>query len=269
VAIRFSNRELAPFWGAGARFALAAVVYAAMVTAQRRILPRGSALIGAVLYGLLGFAAFFAFGYWGLVRVPAGLGTVILALGPLVTLFFAVAHGLERFRWRAFFGAVVAAAGVAVVFGDQVSPEVPLMSLLAILAAAVCFAEASIVVKRLPPTDPVATNAVAVATGAIVLLALSVFSGEPHVMPVRGATWTAFVYLVSLGTVGTFLLFLFVLRHLPASTVSYQFVLAPFVAAALGWWLAGEVPTPISAAGALLVLAGVYIGALAPLGRGN
>lgn len=263
VAIRYSNRELAPMWGAGLRFALAAVIFGTIVVARGLPFPRGAALAGAALYGLLGFAAFFAFLYWGLVRASAGLGQIVLALIPLLTMALAVAHGLERFRWRAVGGGIVAVAGIALVFGDQTRADVPLLSLLSLVAAAVSFAETGIIVKRLPPADPVATNAVATTVGAAVLLALSVIVGEPRAVPVQGATWVALAYLVSLGTVAVFLLFLFLVKRWRASSVSYQFVLAPFVAVALASLLAGEPVTPVFAVGAVLVLAGVYIGALA------
>src|SRR5918912_787875 len=157
VAIRFSNRELAPFWGAGTRFLLAAIVFAAIVAARRISLPRGTALAGALLFGVLDIAAFFALSYWGLVHVPAGQAAVVGALLPLVTLFLAVAHGLERLGWRALAGGVVALAGVAVVSGEQVRGDVPLVSVVALLVAIVCGAEASIIIKRFPPSDPFAT----------------------------------------------------------------------------------------------------------------
>lgn len=60
-----------------------------------------------------------------------------------------------------------------------------------------------------------------------------------------------------------FLLFLFLVKRWRASSVSYQFVLAPFVAVSLGSVLAGEPVTPAFAVGAGLVPAGVYVGALA------
>jgi drug/metabolite transporter (DMT)-like permease len=264
VAIRFSNRELAPFWGAGTRFALAAILFMAILAVRRIALPRGRALAGALLFGVLSIAAFFALGYWALVRVPAGRGAVVGALLPLITLFLAVAHGLERLSWRALAGAVLAVAGVALVSSEQVRGDVPLISLLALLAAVVCGAEASIVVKWFPPTDPSATNAVAMTVGAVVLLALSVVSGEPRALPVQGATWAAITYLVSVGTVGVFLLLLFVLKRWQASAVAYLFVLAPFVSVALAAWLLGEGVTPLSAVGAVLVLGGVYVAAVAP-----
>src|SRR5215207_676525 len=50
VAIRFSNRELDPLWGAGLRFALAAALLVALMAILRLAPPRGRALRGAVLY---------------------------------------------------------------------------------------------------------------------------------------------------------------------------------------------------------------------------
>jgi drug/metabolite transporter (DMT)-like permease len=262
VAIRFSNRELEPFWGGGVRFTAAALLFWTMVRLRRLPIPRGRALAGAALYGALGIAVFFAFAYWGLVRVNAGLGGVIFATVPLLTFLLAIVHGLERFRWRALAGALVVVAGVAVVFGDQISVDVPTSALLSLLAAAVCAAETNIVVKRVAPSEPVATNAIAMTVGAVFLLAVSFVSGEPHDVPDRTDTWTALIYLVTLGTVGVFGLFLVVLKRWQASAVAYEFVLAPFVATALGAWLLDESVRPITAVGAVLVLVGVYIGAL-------
>lgn len=263
VAIRFSNRELAPLWGAGVRFALAAVIFWVLVVARRAPLPKGRALAGAALYGLLGFAAFFAFIYFGLVRASAGLGQIVLALVPLLTMLLAVAHGLERLRWRAIAGGLIALAGIALVFGGQADTNVPLLSMLSLVAAAISFAEAGIVAKRLPPGDPVATNAVATTVGATVLLVLSVIAAEPRIVPAWSATSISLVYLVTLGTIAVFMLFLYMTKHWQASSVSYQFVLTPFVGVALGAALLGEPVTPVLVAGGALVLVGVYVGALA------
>ncbi len=52
VAIRFSHRELASIRGAGLRFALAAVLIVSVMLALRLALPRGRALLGAMLFGL-------------------------------------------------------------------------------------------------------------------------------------------------------------------------------------------------------------------------
>lgn len=267
VGIAFSNRELAPLWGAALRIGLGAVLFWALVVVRRSPLPRGRALVGAVVYGLVGFTVFLSLVYLGLVRAPAGLASIVLALGPLVSLVLAALHGLERFRWQRVVGGIAALAGIVIAYGGVGRSDVPPESVLAIFAGAVCFAEVSILLKRMPPADPVAVNAVATTVGAAVLFGVSAAAGEPWQVPTLGSTWGAVGYLASFGTVGVFLILLFVLRRWRASAVAYHFVLAPFAAVALQALLLGEGVTPVFAVGGALALAGVWIGALSPAAR--
>lgn len=264
VAVRFSNQELAPFWGATLRFGIAAIVLLVIVAVRRVPLPRGSALTGSLLYGVLGFGGAFGFIYWGLVRTPAGLGQVILALVPLVTFLLAVVQRLERFRRQSLAGALIALAGIAVVFDERVGAGAPIESMLAILAAAVCMAESNVVVKRFPKCHPVANNAIAMSTGAAILLAVSLVAGEPRVLPAEARTWTAVAYVSLAGSAAVFSLFLFVIGRWTASATSYVMLLMPLVTVSLGAALAGESITPVFVAGGAFVLAGVYVGAFAP-----
>ena len=264
VAIRFSNRELAPFWNAGLRFAFAAVVFAAIGVASRSGLPNRRALQDGIAYGLLAFGAFFGFLYVGLVRASAGLGQVILALGPLITFVMAVTIGLERFRWRPIAGGVTALVGIAVMYGVDAGVNVPLPSLLSIAIAATSFAAAGILVKRSAPADPVVRNTIATAVGSVVLLGVSLLAGERWILPRDPATLLAVAYLVLPGTVGVFLLFLLLLRHWSATTVSTQFVLAPIVGITLGALLLAEPVSPPIIGGAALVIGGVWFGTIRP-----
>jgi drug/metabolite transporter (DMT)-like permease len=264
VAVRFSNRELAPWWGAALRFGLAAAILFAAVVVWRISLPRGRALAGSILYGLLGFAGAFGFIYWGLVRTPAGLGQIILALVPLLTLLFAVLQGLERFRWQNLIGGLVAITGVVVVFGQQLGAAVPAISMLAIVLAAACMAESNVVVKRFPKCHPIAQNAVAMGVGAVVLLGLSVVGGEPRVLPGQGQTWAAIAYVSVIGSVVVFSLFVYVIARWSASAMSYVMLLMPLVTVALAARLQGDVVTVPYIVGGALVLGGVYVGAFAP-----
>jgi drug/metabolite transporter (DMT)-like permease len=100
VAVRFTVAELPPFWGAVIRFAGAALIFWAVVLIRRTPLPVGRAMVGILLYGFLSFGANYAFLYWGIQSIPAGLTQVILALVPLMTFFSAFFHRLEPFRWR-------------------------------------------------------------------------------------------------------------------------------------------------------------------------
>jgi drug/metabolite transporter (DMT)-like permease len=141
------------------------------------------------------------------------------------------------------------------------------LPLLAIVATAICIAEATVLAKGIPPVHIVTLNTVAMAVGTVFLAALAVLAGEHLAVPTRPETWLAFWYLVLIGTVAVFLLFLFVLRHWTASGTSYAFVLTPFVTVAIGVWLAHETVTWTFLVGGLLVLLGVYFGALAATPR--
>lgn len=262
VAIRYSNRELAPLWGAGLRFALAAALLVAVMLVLRLKPPTGRALTGAVLYGTLAIGGAFAFAYYGLVRIHAGLGQTILALVPLATLLLAVLQRQERLRIRALVGAAVALAGIAVMSNATVRDDVPLLSLLALLGGVLCFAEAAILVRRFPPVHPVTMNAVGMATGALLLVAGSLAAQEQLEVPERTETWLAIGYLVPIGSVLVFVLYVVVLRYWEASRAAYEFVLIPVVTVALSAWLDDEPITAELAVGGLLVLTGVYVGAL-------
>lgn len=262
VGIRFSNRELAPLWGAGLRFSLAAILLLGIMAVMRVAVPRGRALAGAVLYGALSFAGAFGLYSFALVHIHAGLGQTLLALAPLATLLLAVLQRQERIRVAAAIGTVLALAGVGVVSGGSLGESFPLTSLLAILGAVLCFAEAAVLARRLPPMHPVALNAVAMTAGGALLAAAAAIAGEPLALPQRATTWAALAYIVPVGSVIVFLLYLFVLRNWPASRAAYVFVIIPFVTVSLSAWLDQEQVGLELVAGGLLIIAGVYMGAL-------
>jgi drug/metabolite transporter (DMT)-like permease len=262
VGVRVSNRELDPLWGAGLRFLLAACLLGAVMAIKRLTLPRGRALVGVLLYGTLIFGGAFSFAYYALVRIHAGLGQTLLALVPLATLLFAVLQRQERLRLAAAVGTLLSISGIGVISGVSGSESVPVLSLLAVLGAVFCFAEATVLVRHFPPVHPVTTNAVGMLTGAAILIGLAAPLRESIVLPERGATWLALAYMVVLGSGPVFVLYLVVVRLWSASRAAYTFVLIPVVTVLLSAWIDDE---PIDAGlvfGGLLVLAGVYVGAL-------
>jgi drug/metabolite transporter (DMT)-like permease len=262
VAIRFSNRELDPLWGASVRFALAAALLLTAMAALRLAVPRGRALFGTVVYGALTFGAAFALAYYALVEIHAGFGQTLLALVPLATLLLAVAQRQERLRAAALGGALIALVGVAVMSQAPLRDSLPLLSLLAALGAALCFAEGAILVRWFPPVHPVTINAIGMATGAVLLAVGSVLIGETISLPERAETWAAIGYLVAVGSAVVFVLYVVVLRYWAASRAAYEFVLIPVVTLALSAWLDDEPVGLGLVLGGLLVLAGVYVGAL-------
>jgi drug/metabolite transporter (DMT)-like permease len=265
LAVRFSNLDLPPLWGAGLRFTLAAAAFVAIALASGRPWPRGRLLGPTVTFGLLNFGAFFALMYWALLHVTAGVATIVLATVPLMTLLLAVAQRLERFRPRALVGAVAAMLGIAWMAFSPSVLVLPPLPLLALVAAALCIGQSIILGKRVSANHPAVTNAVAMSTGAVLLLAASRAAGEAWAWPSLPEARWALLYLVVFGSVGLFALTLLLIRRWSPSATSYAFVVIPVVTILLEAALAGVPLTASALVGAAIVLLGVWFGALAPV----
>lgn len=262
LAVRFSNRELPPFWGAGVRFSLAAILFVIVAARLRLAWPRGKQLLLISVYGLLSFAISYALMYWALVRVTAGMAAVVLAMVPLVASILAAVQRLERLTPRPILGGLVALAGIMFMTVGPDGLALPVTGLLAILAAALAIGQSVVVGKRVSHNHPAIVNAVGMLAGAPVLLAISLLAGEQWLLPTQPEVAASVAYLVTFGSVGLFVLVLRVVRTWTVSATSYLFVLFPVVTMLLEAWLADEPLTLRGIAGAAVVMAGVWFGAL-------
>jgi drug/metabolite transporter (DMT)-like permease len=263
VGIKVVGEELDPLWGAAVRFGAAGLIFVVLMVVRHAPLPRGGALFGSVLYGILGFGAAFGLAFIAIPMIGAGTGQLLLGLVPLLTLVLAPIHRLERFRLRATVGSLIALGGVAILAADRISLDVPIGGIALGVGAAILLAEAGIVVKLTPRANPIATNAVGMLVGAALLLPISWLVGERWSLPTQQDTWAAMIYLVVAGSVIVFWLFVFVLGRWSASAASFEFLLIPLATIPFSALLTHEVVTPIMLLGGALILAGVYFGAVA------
>ena len=264
VAIRITYVEMAPFWAGASRFLLAGLVFWGLVIYKRIPLPKGRALLGAVLFGTLSVGLAFLLIAWGLVETPASRYQILMATVPLLTVFLAALHGVEALSIQGVLGSLLAVGGIVVTVGGAGRAEMSLPHIAAILLAALCNAEGVVLIKKFPPNPPIMINAIGLTIGGSILGIASLVSGESWNLPTLTSTWVAWLYLVIFVTIFGFLLYLFALSKWSASKTSYGFVLIPLVTIVVASSLAGEKITWNFLAGAGLVLAGVLIGALLP-----
>lgn len=267
IAVKATVGELDPFWGAGTRFVAAAALLLGFVLLTRRQIPRGRSLWGAALYGAFAFSASYGFIYPALREVPAATTMVFIALVPLETFFLAIAQRQERFQLRGLAGALISLTGILIVVSDQLDAAIPLGPMLLILVGTIFIAEGPIVLKSIPRADPYGTNAVAMLVGGVVLLGVSQVAGETWAAPVEGSTWLAMGYLVVLGSIALFGLYLFALRRWTASAVSYTTLLMPLVTVPVAAVLFEEPITVPFLLGAAIAIGGIYVGAFMPTRR--
>ena len=264
VAVRVTYVEMAPFWTAASRFLLGALALWAIAFVKRIPVPRGRALAGAVLFGVLTVGLAFLLASWGLVETPASRYQTLMATVPLLTVFLSSLHGVEAISRRGILGSLLAVGGIAVTFGGSGGSGLSLPHTIAILLSAAFIAEGGVLIKKFPPNPPVMTNAIGMSVGGLILGIASLVSGEKWTIPAQANTWIAYLYLVIFVSVLAFLLYMFILGKWSASGTSYGFVLTPLVTIVLASTLVGEEITWNFLAGAVLVLTGVFVGALFP-----
>jgi drug/metabolite transporter (DMT)-like permease len=175
-----------------------------------------------------------------------------------------VAQRQERLRAAAVVGTLLAVVGIASISGLSDRASVPYLSLLAVLGAVVCFAQGTVLVRHFPSVHPVTLNAVGMGTGAAIQIPLALLVGEAIVLPEKASTWLALGYMVALGSGLVFVLYAVVIRLWNASRAAFTFVLTPVVTVLLSAWLDDEPITAALMLGGVLVLAGVYVGAIHP-----
>lgn len=264
VAMRISYSELAPFWMGLARFGLGAAAFWAMAVFKGLRVPKGRALLGAVIYGTLGVGISFVLMAWGLVKTSASLAAILMAMVPLMTVFLSAFQGVESLSARGLLGSLLAVAGIAITVGGASSMDISMPHVGAILLGTGFIAQSGVVIKRFPPNPPIITNAIAMTVGAFILGIFSLVTGEAWVIPSQPSTWAALSYLVVFVTVIAFMFYLQVLNNWSASGTSYGFVIIPLITVIVAAVLTSEQITVNFMIGAGLVLIGVLVGALLP-----
>ena len=262
IGVAFSNQELDPLYGAALRFGVAGVCFFAITLVGGYQVPRGRAAVGAAIYGLLGFGLAYGLLYFAIDGVGAGTTSVMVASAPLATLVLAVMSGQERFTPRGVIGGLLVIVGFAVLSLDNLGAADRPVYLIAGFLGTLSIAGSSVAIKGYPQAHPVTSNAIGMTVGAIILAAGSLIFQEQWTLPGRGQTWLALLWLVGFGSVGLFILFLYVIQSWTASGAVYAVTLMPVVAIPLAALMLDEKLTLTVFAGAALVIAAVYIGAL-------
>jgi drug/metabolite transporter (DMT)-like permease len=98
--------------------------------------------------------------------------------------------------------------------------------------------------------------------GTPFLIGLSLLTGERWSLPATPNTWVAYGYLVLVGSIAVFHLYISVLSQWTASGTSYSFLLIPVATVIIAALVAGETVTASLVVGGVVVIAGVWVGAV-------
>ena len=219
-----------------------------------------------LLLGLLGVAAFNALLYSGLKHTTATNALLLqAAIPPAVMLFDRLFFGVRSNWWQAA-GVVASVLGVvAIVFEGDPAAALRLHFGLGdalVLVSVVVWALYTVFLRLRPEISPVSFIATTFLVGVVAMAPLAAFEAQPLLWSPR--VGGAFLYVALLPS----LLSYFIYNHATAivgpARAGQAITLMPLFGAFLAALLLGERLHPFHFAGMALILAGIFVAALAP-----
>ncbi len=185
-----------------------------------------------------------------------------MAATPLVTLLLATMVGQERLTPQGVLGGLLTVAGIGVLSIGTLGGELAVSYLIGVLVGVLSASGSTVIARKYRHVHPESMNAIGMAAGAVLLALGSIFVGEGWLLPAESSTWLALVWLVLLGSVGLFQLFLFVINNWSASAATFAISAMPVIAAGLGALVLDQPITIELVVGGAMVIVAVYIGAI-------
>ncbi len=267
IVIRDQLGVVPAHWSVAYRFIIAAVAMAIVAKAQGQSLRPSPALLKAAAFlGTAQFCINFNSVYLAEHHITSGLVATVFALLLIPNSLFAWGFLGQRPSGRFFLAALVATAGIGLLFthelraapgsGNAIAIGIgwTLVGLLGASAANVYQARAE--VRRHPLSALLAWS---MGIGALMdVLVAGALAGPPLFDP-RPAYWLGLLYLALAASVLCFSLYFPVVRKIGPGKAAYSSVLVPIIAMALSTAFEGYRWTPLAAAGAALALGGMLL----------
>jgi len=261
--IKIAVETMPPLLAAGSRFLTAGALLAGVLALRGtslRISGRelgATAIAGSLLLGLgVGLV------HVAETRIDSSVGAMIAGTVPLQIVVMRLVAGESPARATRL-STLAGLAGLGLVVAPGLGAGSTALGLAVMISATMFWSTGSFLSRRLAlPRDPFVATAYEMAFGGVFLTFAALAFGEFGEL--NSATFAldsvlAWVYLVVMGSVVGFTAYAWLLRVAPISlVVTHQYV-NPLVAIALGMLFLGERPSPWSLAGALVVIAAVYV----------
>jgi drug/metabolite transporter (DMT)-like permease len=267
------------------RAGFGALFLVGVLLVARQTLPRGRAVwLRLAFLGVFNVAVPFTLIAWAQQSIPSGVASILNAMVPISTMLLAaIALHDEPITPARLGGLALGFSGVVLLAAPELEASdaeqavLVVASMLAVLAAGVCYATSSVFTRRQlnrvalvrtadgqlrPPTAlEIALGSSAVACLVIVPLALLLERPSDGLLalPESGVGWFAVAWLGMLGTGVAYLLHFRLIERWGPTRASLVTYVIPVVAVVLGFTLLDERLRPIELVGAVLIIGGVVL----------
>jgi drug/metabolite transporter (DMT)-like permease len=261
LAIRLAVLELPPLFASGVRFLVAGATLYIFMRARGNPSPTVQEWRSIAVTSLCLFVATYAALFWAEQYVPSGVASVIEATLPLTAMVFEVfVFRQQRFHLRTGAALLLGFLGIAwLLIRNQ--HRFPVFPCLIILASGTAWSLGGVLTRSMkrPRSLPLTAGA-QMMLGGIVLLALSVATGELHTLPrITPQAAAALLYLIVAGSLLGFTAYVWLVARMPVTQVASHAYVNPLIALGLGYFVARESLTPSMLLASALVIASVIL----------
>ncbi|MBP4138972.1 EamA family transporter [Flavobacterium sp. P7388] len=242
---------------------LGGLLYVLYFVLKKAPWPKGKQWRTILVLALLNFALSNGLSTWGVKYISSGLGAIIAAIFPIWIVIICFFQG-ERVAKLAIIGLLISFGGICIIFmdylADFIRPEFQFGILLSLTATVTWAFGILQTTKQAVNFNPYFSLGLQMLLSSFILFVITEATGTN--IPLRQippASWWSIGYLVIVGSVFTFIAFIYTLQHLPKEISSIYVYINPIVAIVLGFFIFGETLTQTIAVGSMVTLIGLYL----------
>lgn len=248
---------------AGIRQFIGGFLYVSYFLYKKTPWPKGKQWKTIFILSILNFVLSNGLSTWGVKYISSGLGAIIAAIFPLWIVFITVFRG-EKIARLAVLGLIISFAGVCVIFydhlGDFLNPGFRFGIFLSLLSTVTWAFGTLYTRKKAASFNPYFSLGLQMLISSVFILAVTEATGTGvTIASIPANSWWAIAYLVIIGSILTFIAFIYALQKLPPELTSIYAYINPIVAVLLGSLIFGETLTMAIAMGGGVTLCGLYM----------
>lgn len=248
---------------AGIRQFIGGILYVGFFLYKKTPWPKGKQWKTIFILSILNFVLSNGLSTWGVKYISSGLGAIIGAIFPLWIVLITVFRG-EKIARLSILGLVISFGGICVIFYDHLADFLKAdfrFGIFISLIATFTWAFGTMYTrKKAASFNPYFSLGLQMLISSCITLAFVGATGTGvTISSIPVNSWWAIGYLVIIGSVLTFIAFIYMIQRLPAEINSIYAYINPIVAILLGTIIFGEPLTMAIAIGGAVTLCGLYL----------
>ncbi len=263
IASKEGVKHMPPMQLVAIRQFLGGILYVGYFLIKKTPCPKRNQWRTILILSLLNFVLSNGLSTWGIKYISSGLGAILGAIFPIWIVIIMYFRG-EKLNSKAVFGIATCFLGVCIIFyehlKDFLDPNFSFGIFLSLIATLTWAFGTLYTKKKAASFNPYFSLGLQMLISSLSLF--TVIGATGNTIPltdIPSNSWWSIAYLVIIGSVLTFIAFIYALQKLPAEINSIYAYINPVVAVILGSIIFNEPLTLYIASGGFIVLVGLYV----------